>query len=126
MSPSFLDEMRDALCESVDDVFAEPIRMSFMAGGKLDPSRPQIEIEAVLRVGSNKTTNESSTSSRVWRSRIAAGKAELHIDRASYSVGKVVVGDRCRALSREGEPLFQVESVDDRAWPRLILHLGEA
>ena len=123
-------ELRDKVLAGVDHVFAEPVRLSFLKSGALDPSRPAIEIEAVLRVGEGKTTSVSNDGSRGWRSRIVADKAQLHIDRVKYPA--LVVPNttsektKVRALSRHGQPWFEVADVDDRSHTRLVLNLNEA
>lgn len=118
--------IRDRVLRQVDRVFAEPIRLSFLKNGVTDPSRTAVEIEAVLRVGGGK---ETSVAGKVtddnWRSRIQAQRAELHVDRARYPELVVRTGDRVKALSRPGEPWFEVLAIDDRTMARLVLMMGE-
>lgn len=95
-----------------------------MKAGTVDPDRPMVEIEAVLRVGGGKETSVAGGQNRAWRTRINAQRAELHIDPTKYSI-IVRRGDRVRAVARHGEPLFEVLAVDDRGMPRLIIQLGE-
>lgn len=118
-------DLRDKVLAGVDHAFAEPIRISFMKNGSADPVRPQIVIEAVLRVGEGKSTNIGIVMGGGWRTRIVADKAQLHIDRSSYSGPQPRQGDRIRAISRHGEPLFEVADVDDRSHTRLVLNLTE-
>ena len=118
--------LRDKVLAGVDHVFAEPVRLSFFRSGVLDPSRPAIEIEAVLRVGEGKTTNVSGGNAASWRTRIVADKAQLHIDRVKYTDLVVRTGDKVKALSRPGEFWFEVADVDDRSHTRLVLNLNEA
>ena len=119
-------ELRDKVLAGVDHVFAEPVRLSFFKSGALDPSRPAIEVEAVLRVGEGKNTSVSGGNAASWRTRIVADKAQLHIDRATYSGPQPKTGDKVRALSRPGEFWFEVADVDDRSHTRLVLNLNEA
>lgn len=119
-------DLRDKVLAGVDHVFAEPVRLSFFKSGVLDPSRPAIEIEAVLRVGEGKTTSVDGGRAQSWRSRIVADKAQLHIDRAAYNGPQPKTGDKVRALSRHGQPWFEVADVDDRSHTRLVLNLNEA
>lgn len=95
-----------------------------MKAGTVDPDRPMVEIEAVLRVGGGKETSVAGGQSREWRTRINAQRAELHIDRTKYPI-TVRRGDRVRALSRPGEPWFEALAVDDRGMSRLVVQLGE-
>lgn len=119
-------DLRDKVLVGVDHVFAEPVRLSFFKSGALDPSRPAIEIEAVLRVGEGKTTSVDGGRAQSWRSRIVADKAQLHIDRKKYPDLVVRTGDKVKALSRPGEFWFEVSDVDDRSHTRLVLNLNEA
>jgi len=125
MQPARYHQLRDRALAAVDHVFAEPVRLSFLKDGAVDPSRSMVEIEAVLRVGGGKETMVSGGRDRDWRSRITAQRAELHIDRAKYPDIVSRRGDRIKALARPGEPWFEVLEVDDRGMSRLILQLGE-
>lgn len=118
-------ELRDRVVAGVDFTFAEPVRLAFQKNGKADPARPVREIEAVLRVGGGEVSSAAGRSSRSWHTKIAAGKAELHIDIAKYADLYFVKGDSIRAIARRGEPWFEVLRVDDRGDSRLILELGE-
>lgn len=118
--------LRDKVLASVDDKFAEPVRLSFLKSGAVDPTRPAVEIDAVLRVGEGKATSVAGGASGAWRSRIVADKAQLHIDRTTYTGPQPRQGDRVKAISRHGEPWFEVADVDDRSHTRLVLNLNEA
>lgn len=119
-------DIRDKALADVDRVMAEPVRLTFFASKKPDPSRPQTEIEAVLRTGGGAVSGVAGNQSQAWRGRIAAQKAELHIDRRTYDGPPIRQGDIVRALARLGEPRFEVLHVDDRGHTRLVLELGEA
>lgn len=125
MLPARFHTLRDRALAATDKVFAEPVRLSFMKAGAVDPARPAREIEAPLRVGGGKETNVSGGVDQVWRTRIAAQRAELHIDPAKYPGLKFIKGDRVRALARPGQPWFEVLAVDDRLSTRLVVQLGE-
>ncbi len=119
--------LRDRVVATVDHVFAEPVFLKLNKGGTLDPARPSVEIEAVLRVGGGKETAASGNRSDAsWRLRITAQRAELHIDRTKYPAIEVKPGDEVCAQSRPGEPWFEVLAVDDRGMSRLVLRLGES
>ncbi len=127
MMPARYHRLRDRTMAAVDRAFAEPVRLSFFtAQGTIDPSRPAIEIEAVLRVGGGKSTTIGGSSKSSWRTRIVAQKSELHIDRTKYPTVVVRAKDKVRALARPGQPWFEVSAVDDRGETRLVLQLGEA
>lgn len=125
MLPSRFQQIRDRTVAAVDTVFAEPVKLSFLKDGEVDPGRPAVEITAVLRVGGGKESSLAPGTSRAWRSKLAAGKAELHIDRSRYAGPDLQSGDRVRALARRGQPWFEVLRVDDRGDTRLVLELGE-
>lgn len=119
--------LRDRVLASVDHVFAEPVLVKFNKGGTSDLSRPSIEIEAVLRVaGGNEAAASGNRIDTAWRTRITAQRGELHIDRVKYPDLRAAIGDEVRALSRPGQPWFEVLSVDDRGMTRLVLRLGES
>lgn len=119
-------DLRDRVLASVDEKFAEPVRISFMKNGASDPDRAQVVVDAVLRVGEGKNTNVGTGNGGGWRSRIVADKAQLHINRATYTGPQPKAGDKVRAISRHGEPAFEVVDVDDRSHTRLVLNLNEA
>lgn len=119
--------LRDRVLACVDHIHAEPVKLTFMKGGAVDPARPAVEIEAVLRVGGGRETSVSGRGAdTAWRSRIQAQRAELHIDRVAWPQIVARKGDRVKALSRPGAPWFEVLAIDDRSMTRLVLQLGEA
>ncbi len=125
MLPSRLQQIRERSVAAVDVVFAEPVMLIFMSDGAKDPDRVSIQIDAVLRVGGGKDTTIAPGSSRTGRMKLSAGKAELHINSARYDGPSLKLGDRIRALSRRGQPRFEILRVDDRGDSRLVLELGE-
>lgn len=129
MLPARYHRLRNRTMATVDRTFAEPVKLSFYAMGDmkryLDPARPPREIEAILCVGDGETTSARG-GANAWRIRITAQKGELHIDRNRYPDIPVRTGDRVQALSRPGQPLFNVVAVDDRGASRLVLQLAEA
>ncbi|HHV69559.1 MAG TPA: hypothetical protein GXX48_18265, partial [Ochrobactrum intermedium] len=60
-----------------------------------------------------------------WNIKLAAGKATLAIDRATYPETELAKGFRVCALSRRGQPMFEVVFVDLRSHRRLYAILGE-
>ncbi|HEV7293094.1 MAG TPA: hypothetical protein VGN79_12315 [Devosia sp.] len=118
---------RDRVLAGVDKTFAEPVLLSFLnsQSGEQDSARTAIQIDAVLRVGGGDESNMAGGYAQSWRTQLAAGKAELHINAALYEGPAIRSGDRVRALSRRGQPWFNVERVDDRGETRLVLELSE-
>ena len=121
--PAAFHAHRDLAIAAVDRVMAEDIALYFMRNGVTDPDRDNTTIRAVLRVGSG--DNAIDTRSRNWAQRIAAGRAQLHIDRVAHPGLTVRRHDRIRAIERVGQPFFEVLRADDRAHGRLVLELGE-
>ncbi|MFC5760527.1 hypothetical protein [Rhizobium sp. GCM10022189] len=119
-------ELRDRVVSAVDQVFAEPVRLSPMKAASADPDRAQVTIEAVLRTGEEKPTSTDGGSDRKWKAKIVAGQAELRIDRAKYPDVELKKGDKVRALSRPGDVVFEVLSVNGRDHTRLIVRLGQS
>jgi hypothetical protein len=126
MLPARFHAIRDRAIAANDRVYAEPVRLAFLLNGAADPSRPAREIEAILRVGGGKNTSVAGTNDGSWRTRIIAGKAELHVDRTVYPDIVARVQDKVRALARPGQPWFEVSAVDDRGSTRLVLQLNQA
>jgi hypothetical protein len=117
--------LRNRTVAAVDHVFAEPVRLWFYdADQNVDPSRPAREIEAILVIGEGRAASVTGAGS--WRTRVAAQKSELHIDRVKYPDIVVRINDKLAALSRPGEPWFEVAGIDDRGNTRIVLHLNEA
>lgn len=126
MIPARYHGLRDRVIAAVDGVFAEPVRISPMKGGMTDPDRSQVVIEAPLRTNDAKEGSPSGgQNDRTWRARIAAQTAELHVDRQTYPTLVIAAGDKIRALSRPGEPVFEVVHVDTRGATRNIAYLRE-
>ena len=105
----------------VDAQFAEDVDLFFLDQGAADAGRGNVTAKAVLRAGQR----DDVSPSRAWGSRIAAGDAEAHIDRAAYDGPVIRKGDKLRAVERVGQPFFEVLRVSDRGNGRLVLHLGE-
>lgn len=124
MDSARFHSIRDRVLAAVDNVFAEPVRLSFFDRDAPDQTRPSLVLEAVLRVGEGKATR-AAEANRGWRTRLSASKAELHIDRSKYTGPQPKQGDRVRAVSRHGQPWFEVAHVDDRSHTRLVLGLTE-
>lgn len=112
-----------AVDQKVGLTFGESVRLSFLKNGAVDPSRPAIEITALLHVGGDDSKPVSDDGDR-FRSRLALGQAELFIDRSSYTGPPPRQGDSLRANDRVGQPWFEVAIVSDRYSNLLVLTLG--
>ncbi|MDQ0314846.1 hypothetical protein [Amorphus orientalis] len=118
--------LRDDIAAEVDAVFAEPVRISFLKRGVVDPDRAMIQIDAPLRVGDVEMGDMSGGRTSDWSTQIAGSTAVLSIAWATYSGPEIRKGDRVKALARAGEPWFEVKAVGDRKASRLIVYLGNA
>jgi hypothetical protein len=127
MPPARFHALRDRVLAQVDQRFAERVLLSFLgADGRLDASRPSVEIEAPLRTGTKGAANMAGGFSQSWRTRLAAGKSQLHIDPVANPGIVLRPKDKVRALDRLGQPWFEVVHFDDRNHTRHIAELSEA
>lgn len=120
---TFQQIQADAI-RAVDAVMSETLRHFPLAAGKADATRAQSDIKGVLRVGRNKEASVTGGAAASWSQRIAAGKAELHLDRTGLP--DLRKGDKVRAVERPGSPWFEVLSMTEDAHGRLVLDLGAA
>lgn len=125
MSPSPFDEHRDALYEEVDSEFAESLRIFCLENGRKVAGREPVDIEAVLRTAGRDAFQPDGGNNADWKIKLAAGKATLAIDRAAYPELELANGFRVTALTRKGQPMFEVQFVDPRSHRRLYAILGE-
>ncbi|MFV0385666.1 hypothetical protein [Paracoccus sp. (in: a-proteobacteria)] len=118
--------LREGLMIAVDDVWSETVRHLPLAGGRRDPDRDVIEITAVLRTGEREVEPVRLARGGTARPGQAADGGYLRIDRAAHAALVIRKGDKVVALDRDGHPVFEVLSVDDRSHLRLICALGDA
>lgn len=119
-------DLQPRVMAGADQRFAEQLRHLPMRDAEPDDGRQIREFTGVLRVGGGTEAKLGGRSGSAWRTAIAAGKAELHIDPVANPLLKVSAGDLLVALARAGEPMFEVLRVDDRGETRLVVDLGEA
>lgn len=120
-----ITDLRADLTAGVDLRWAERIGLFFLKGGAVDPDRANVEINAVLRVGNERSVGPTGGLAQSWGMRIAANKAEMHIARDGYNGPAIRKGDKVRAVERLGQPFWEVAFVNDRHASRLILSLTE-
>ena len=118
--------IRDRVVAGNDQFFSEPVRLLFLSKGKADPNRQPIEIMAILRTKSERVSSVTGQSSDRWQAKIAAGHGFLAIDRTTYGGPDIRSGDKVCALSRSGQPVFEIQTTDDRSHVRFIAILGDA
>ncbi|MGX7741548.1 hypothetical protein [Rhodopseudomonas parapalustris] len=116
--------------EATGRLFGERVRLSFLKSGVVDPSRPAVDITAILHCGGD----HSSALGAGFTTWLSAGKAELIIDRSSYvdplnphiALPMPKKQDKVRGLDRRGTPWWEIASVSDRYSNLLVLALNEA
>lgn len=116
-----------SLRRSIDDAWAEEIRLSPMHKGIADPARDQEVIQAVLRTGEQNRVRFAQGrggSARTMGANAPGSKGTLRIDRTRYPEIDVRVGDKVRAMDRDGQPVFEVASPVPSSHHRLIVHLN--
>ena len=118
--------LREDLMAEVDDVWSETVRHLPLADGRQDPERAPAEFTAVLRTGDRDADRMNFGGGNTDRAGVTADGGHLRIDRSVYATLVVRKGDKVVALDRDGQPVFEVLSVDDRSHLRLICELGDA
>lgn len=118
--------LREDLMAEVDEVWAETVRLLPLKDGVQDADRQKVEIAAVLRTGDREPEGMNFGRGNNARSSVMADGGCLRIDRATYPDLAVKKHDKLVALDRDGQPVFEVLSVDDRSHLRLICELGDA
>lgn len=115
--------MEAAVDSTMAIAFGETVRLSFLKGGVVDPARPQRDVRAVLHVGGDDSANQAAVEN--FRTRLSQGKAELFLNRATYTGPSIAAGDRVRASDRMGQPWFRVMSVSDKYSNMIVASLSE-
>ena len=118
--------LREDLMAEVDDVWSEAVRHLPLADGRKDPERDAMEFTAVLRTGDRDAERMSFGRGHNARAGLTTQGGYLRIDRAVHAALVVRKGDKVVALDRDGQPVFEVLSIDDRSHLRLICELGDA
>lgn len=118
--------LREDLMAEVDDVWSETIRHLPLADGRKDAGRDAVEFTAVLRTGDRDAERMNFGHGINARAGVMADGGYLRIDRLVHAALVVRKGDKVVALDRDGRPVFEVLSVDDRSHLRLICELGDA
>ena len=114
-----------ALDGLVGAAFAESVRIAFLKNGRTDPERDAADIQAILHVGAGNASGPMAAGNE-FKARIAAGDAELVIDRSRYTDPLPRPGDKVRANERAGQPWFEVASVTNRYNNLIVLALNHA
>lgn len=103
--------------------FGESVRLSPLANSKPDPSRPIVDVKAILHVEGD--ISRAADGSGGYATRIAAGMGEVILNRSTYQGPLMRQGDRVRATDRTGKPWFEVATVHDRFSNIIVLSLTQ-
>lgn len=106
-------------------IWDEALRLYPLKNGVVDQSRTKHEFRGAVRQGNEKEANASGGGAQAWSTRIAAGEAEAHITRATYTGPAIKQGDKIRRMDRAGQPFYEVGSVNDRDAGDFILMMTE-
>ena len=108
-------KLESAVDRKINSTFGETVRLSFMKDGKADPARPQwLGRCHGLHTDDDTLRPSGNTLGGNPHVRLAAADAVLFLDRGSYDGPALQSGDRVRAMDREGQPVWQVDTVADR------------
>jgi hypothetical protein len=118
-------DLREELMDEVDEVWAESLRHLPMKSGVPDPERAPSVFTAVLRTGDRAVERVGAGRGNAMRPAMTSDGGTLRIDRQAYPDLEVRKGDKLVALDRDGQPIFEFQSVDDRSHLRLICDLGD-
>lgn len=112
--------------------WGETVRLSFLisATQSPDPERPQWEGRAILHAGGDDSRGVDAGGGSNYRTRLAAGEAELVLTRDEYDGPNPAVPNTrkvyVRALDRDGQPRWEVKGVSDRYSNLWVLSLTQA
>lgn len=124
--PAPFETYRQRAVQQVDRIHAEAVRFEPRRSGNYgsgsDSTRPALNLAGPLRIGSGE--NDSGGARRNFSSTIAAGKAELYLDRDRLPAGFAPQrGDWIIPLDRPHLGRFEVDRVDGGAVGRLVIIL---
>ena len=106
-------------------LFREPVRLSFLKQGLVDPTRPQIEITAQLHLP-EETDGKLGRSSSQFQIEVVSGVGLLIIQKVDFVGHRLITGDMVRGLDRAGQPWFEILSVDTRGTDQIVAKISLA
>lgn len=108
--------------QTADRLFGEPVRLSFLKGGAPDTSRPALDLHGQLHVpGETDVTPGRSNSS--FTTQLVGGTGLLILQKAAFN-GELRQGDKVRATGRDGQPWFEVLTVDSSGAAQIIVQIS--
>lgn len=107
---------------TADRLFGEPVRLSFLKGGLEDSDRPMQDLRAQLHLpGESDVVPSRSNSS--FTTHLVGGTGLLIIQKASFN-GILRQGDKVRADAREGQPWFDIGTVDVNGAGQIVAQIS--
>jgi len=110
---------------SAHKLWGEPVRLSFLKEGLVDPARPQIELRAQLHLP-EEVDGKLGRSASQFSTEVVSGVGRLIIQKAGFEGQKLLSGDQVRGLEREGAHWFEIISVDSRGNDQIVAQISMA
>lgn len=108
--------------QTADRVFGEPVRLSFFKNGEADPDRPVADIRAQLHLpGESDAVPGRSGAS--FTTQLVGGTGLLVIQKLVFN-GDLRQGDKVRADDRDGQPWFEILSVDKAGASQIVAQIS--
>lgn len=109
---------------TADRLFGEPVRLNFFKAGQEDPDRPKADIRAQLHLpGESDVVPSRSNSS--FTTHLVGGTGLLIIQKAVFA-GELRQGDKVRADARDGQPWFEILTVDGNGPGQIVAQISLA
>lgn len=110
---------------AVNRLFREPVCLSFFKQGLVDPARPKITINAQLHLP-EAADGKLPRSASQFHIEVMSGVGLLIINKADFIGQKLLTGDQVRGLDREGQPWFEILSVDANGADQIVAKISLA
>lgn len=110
---------------TADRLFREPVCLSFLKQGLVDPDRPKLTINAQLHLP-EETDGKLGRSASQFHIEVVSGVGVLIIQKADFLDQTLLAGDMVRGLDRAGQPWFEILSVDTRGADQIVAKISLA
>lgn len=110
---------------TADRAFGEPVRLSFLKDGQVDPGRPPMDLPRVQLHLPGETDVVPSRSNSSFTTHVMGGTGLLIIQKAGF-LGELRQGDKVRADRRTGQPWFEILAVDATGTDQIVAQLSLA
>jgi hypothetical protein len=107
---------------TADRLFGEPVRLSFLKGGQPDPERAIVDLRAQVHLpGETDVLPARGNSS--FTTHLVGGAGLLIIQKAAFD-GDLRQGDKVRADARDGQPWFEILTVDAKGPGQIVAQIS--